>query len=89
MKAIIALLRLVLVNNAMLTVFFRLEAVVNQMFERCFHDRQYTQAVGIAIETRRLDVLERAITSAVSLTLILILLRCLLATILSLSELHI
>ena len=69
MKAIIALLRLVLVNNAMLTIF-RLEAVVNQMFERCFHDRQYTQAVGIAIETRRLDVLERAITSAVSLRLI-------------------
>jgi len=34
------------------------------MFERCFHDKQYTQAVGIAIETRRLDVLERAMTSA-------------------------
>ena len=40
-------------------------AVVNRMFERGFHDRQFTQAVGIAIETRRLDVLEKAITEAV------------------------
>lgn len=45
----------------------RLEAVVNRMFQRCFSDRQYTQAIGIAIETRRLDILERAITEAVSL----------------------
>ena len=39
------------------------------MFDRCFQDRQYTQAVGIAIETRRLDVLEKAIVESVSLKL--------------------
>ncbi|XP_067949261.1 26S proteasome non-ATPase regulatory subunit 1-like [Watersipora subatra] len=43
------------------TIDPRLETIVNRMFERCFHDRQYTQAVGIAIETRRLDILEKAI----------------------------
>lgn len=50
----------------MAVCFVRLEAVVNRMFERCFSDRQYTQAIGISIETRRLDILERAITEAVS-----------------------
>ena len=36
------------------------------MFQRCFDDRQYNQAVGIALETRRLDILEKAINEAVS-----------------------
>lgn len=31
------------------------------MFERCFHDGQYKQALGIALETRRLDILQKAI----------------------------
>ncbi|KAL4219945.1 26S proteasome non-ATPase regulatory subunit 1 [Mactra antiquata] len=39
----------------------RLEAVVNRMFQRCFDDKQYKQAVGIAIETRRIDIFEKAI----------------------------
>jgi 26S proteasome regulatory subunit N2 len=39
----------------------RLEAIVHRMFERCFRDRQYKQAVGIALETRHLDIFERAI----------------------------
>ena len=42
----------------------RLEGVVNRMFERCFEDQQYRQALGIAVETRRLDMLERAVLSA-------------------------
>ncbi|KAJ2300751.1 proteasome regulatory particle base subunit, partial [Coemansia sp. RSA 2706] len=41
----------------------RLEAVVERMFERCFESQDYAQVIGIAIETRRLDVLERALTS--------------------------
>ena len=34
------------------------------MFQRCFDDKQYKQAVGIAIETRRIDVFEKAILQA-------------------------
>jgi len=39
----------------------RLEAVVNRMFNRCIDDKQYKQAVGIALETRRIDIFKRAI----------------------------
>ena len=42
----------------------RLEEIVNRMFERCFAHGQYRQALGIAIETRRLDVFKRAIESS-------------------------
>lgn len=39
----------------------RLEAIVNRMFQRCFDDKQYKQAVGISLETRRIDIFEKAI----------------------------
>ncbi|XP_065841251.1 26S proteasome non-ATPase regulatory subunit 1-like [Oscarella lobularis] len=39
----------------------RLESIVKRMLERCFTDRQYKQAIGIALETRDLNVFERAI----------------------------
>jgi len=39
----------------------RLEDIVNRMFDRCFEHKQYRQAVGIAIETKRLDIFERAV----------------------------
>ncbi|CAH8821235.1 unnamed protein product [Trichobilharzia szidati] len=42
----------------------RLEHVVNKMFDRCFEHKQYKQALGIAIETRRLDIFEKAIVSS-------------------------
>lgn len=42
----------------------RLVAVVERLFDRCLADRQYEQAVGIALESRRLDQLERAISSS-------------------------
>lgn len=42
----------------------RLEAVVNRMFQRCLDDKQFKQAVGIALETRRIDIFEKAITLA-------------------------
>lgn len=44
----------------------RLEAVVDRMLLRCFEDGQFKQALGIAIETRRMDVFEKAILSSVS-----------------------
>ncbi len=44
----------------------RLESVVNRMFERCFDEHKFQQAAGIALETRRIDLLERAIQESVS-----------------------
>eukprot|EP00898_Chlorokybus_atmophyticus_P004570 jgi/Chlat1/5113/Chrsp33S05124 len=42
----------------------RLVSVVERMFERCMQDGQHAQAVGMAMEARRLDQLERAIRAA-------------------------
>lgn len=42
----------------------RLEGIVNRMFERCFAHQQYKQVLGLALETRRMDVFERSITSS-------------------------
>ncbi|EOA34152.1 hypothetical protein CARUB_v10021654mg [Capsella rubella] len=39
----------------------RLEAIVEKMMEKCISDGKYQQAMGIAIECRRLDKLEEAI----------------------------
>jgi 26S proteasome regulatory subunit N2 len=38
-----------------------MELVINKMFDRCFDDNQYNQAIGIALESRRLDKLREAI----------------------------
>lgn len=42
----------------------RLEDIVNRMFQRCFDDAQYKQAIGIALETRRMDIFEKAIVQS-------------------------
>ncbi|KAK5645712.1 hypothetical protein RI129_004176 [Pyrocoelia pectoralis] len=42
----------------------RLEAIVNRMFQRCLDDGQYRQALGLALETRRMDIFEAAITQS-------------------------
>lgn len=36
----------------------RLKNIVDQMFARCIADKEYKQALGIALETQRLDVIE-------------------------------
>jgi len=43
----------------------KLEAIVNRMFQRCFDDQEYKQAIGIALETRRNDILQKAILESV------------------------
>lgn len=43
----------------------KLEAIVNRMFCRCFDDQEYKQAIGIALETRRNDILQKAILDSV------------------------
>ena len=42
----------------------RLTAIVERMFERCFADEQYHQAIGVALETRRLDKLEESVNKS-------------------------
>jgi len=39
----------------------RLVAIVDRMFDRCFAHGQYKQALGIALETRRLDIFKKSI----------------------------
>lgn len=46
----------------------RLEDIVNRMFQRCFDDCQFKQAIGIALETRRMDIFEKAILKSTDLT---------------------
>ena len=43
----------------------RLEGIVNKMFLRCLDDHKYKQAIGIALETRRLDIFEKTILESV------------------------
>ncbi len=42
----------------------QLQAIIEQLFERCFQTKRYRQVVGIAIEARNLDVLRRVILRA-------------------------
>ncbi|CAG0923939.1 unnamed protein product, partial [Notodromas monacha] len=42
----------------------RLEQIVDRMFQRCFDHGQFKQALGIALETRRMDVFEKSILSS-------------------------
>jgi len=42
----------------------QLQAVIEQLFERCFQEGRYRQVVGIAVEARNLDVLRRVIRRA-------------------------
>lgn len=34
------------------------------MFQRCLDDGQYRQAMGLALETRRMDIFEASITQS-------------------------
>ncbi|KAJ3698487.1 hypothetical protein LUZ61_002192 [Rhynchospora tenuis] len=44
------------------TIDPRLEAIVERMLDKCISDGKYQQAMGMAVECRRLDKLEEAIT---------------------------
>eukprot|EP00002_Diphylleia_rotans_P010727 TRINITY_DN2128_c0_g1_i1.p1 TRINITY_DN2128_c0_g1~~TRINITY_DN2128_c0_g1_i1.p1 ORF type:complete len:924 (-),score=197.48 TRINITY_DN2128_c0_g1_i1:620-3391(-) len=43
-----------------------LESVVNRMFESCCRDGKYEQAIGIALDSRRLDIVESAVRQSSS-----------------------
>lgn len=49
------------VDSAAEVIDPRLEAIVNRMFQRCLDDGQYRQALGLALETRRMDIFEESI----------------------------
>ena len=38
-----------------------MERVIEKMFKRCFEDKKWKQAIGIALESRRLDKVRDAI----------------------------
>ncbi|PGH10316.1 26S proteasome regulatory subunit N2 [Blastomyces parvus] len=42
----------------------QLQAVIQRLFEQCFHEKRYRQVVGIAVEAKNLDVLRTAILRA-------------------------
>ena len=39
----------------------KMEGVINKMFDRCYQDSQFNQAIGVALESRRLDKVREAI----------------------------
>lgn len=39
----------------------KMEGVINRMFDRCYEDNQFNQAIGVALESRRLDKVREAI----------------------------
>lgn len=43
---------------------------MNRMFQRCLDDNQYRQALGLALETHRMDIFEAAIMQSVSILLL-------------------
>lgn len=49
---------------AKISVDPRLEDIVNRMFERCFAHHKFKQALGMALETRRMDIFERSIVGS-------------------------
>ncbi|KAI9168528.1 proteasome regulatory particle base subunit [Blastocladiella emersonii ATCC 22665] len=53
-----------------------LEDVVERMFQRCFADAEFRQAIGIALEARRLDVIKAAIEKGDSASLLQYVLDC-------------
>jgi hypothetical protein len=46
----------------------RLEFIVLGMFDKCFANKKFKQALGIALDTRRLDKIEQAISGADDVT---------------------
>ena len=48
-------------TGASVTIDPKLEAVVEKMFKRCFDDNQLYHAVGVALESFRLDIIKESI----------------------------
>ena len=44
----------------------RMEHIIEQMFQRCYRDSCFEQAIGIALDTRRIDKLDEVFELAIS-----------------------
>jgi 26S proteasome regulatory subunit N2 len=44
----------------------RMESIIEQMFQRCYSDNCFDQAMGIALDTRRLDKVEEVLVAALA-----------------------
>lgn len=44
----------------------RLIEIVNRMVKRCLDDGQYKQALGLGLESRRMDIFKNSITNSVN-----------------------
>ncbi|KAJ3223641.1 proteasome regulatory particle base subunit [Clydaea vesicula] len=64
----------------------RIEQVVEKMFTRCFNDKEYKQAIGIALESFRLDVVENAINQVKDTTEKIKILKWVLTTVLEIVQ---
>jgi 26S proteasome regulatory subunit N2 len=53
-------------TGEVLVVDPRMEGIIEQMFQRCYHDNCYEQAIGIALDTRRIDKLEQSFDLAIA-----------------------
>ncbi len=42
----------------------RLKQIVERMFQRCIEDKEFKQALGIALESKRLDMIKRILEVA-------------------------
>jgi 26S proteasome regulatory subunit N2 len=51
-------------GDAPMPIDHRLQDIVERMFRRCYDEEDYMPAIGIAIEARRLDVVEEGIKLA-------------------------
>jgi len=61
-------LRVQMETNKLTKIDERLESIVMGMFDRCFKEGSYKQALGIAIEARRLDIIEKSISESGNVT---------------------
>lgn len=50
--------------NSNVVIDAKMETVIEKMFKRCFADKRWKQAIGIALESRRLDKVRDAIESS-------------------------
>jgi len=57
-------LRVAASKDASVEIDARLEAIVERMFDRCFQAGEYRPAIGIALQSRRIDKLEYAISKS-------------------------
>lgn len=59
-------LRLQLETDPTVTIDPKMENVMEQMFKRCYRDHCFDQAIGVALDTRRLDKVKEVVSTAIS-----------------------